>query len=196
MAKAMGASAGSMLFGIVASEATLTSLSQTGELRRYRALLFATHGLAAGSTPGEEPAIILTPNGGCSEHVAATTKEPDDGLLTSSEITMLSLDADVVVLSGCNTASGDANGASRPLSGLARAFLYAGARQIIVSHWSVDSAATADLMTFMARKHAGGLSYSAALRSAMRSLRNDRNGPTYQSHPAFWAAFSTVGESR
>ena len=196
MAKAMGASAGSMLFGNVASEATLTSLSQSGELRRYRALLFATHGLAAGSTPGEEPAIILTPNGGCREHVAATTKEPDDGLLTSSEITMLSLDADVVVLSGCNTASGDANGASRPLSGLARAFLYAGARQIIVSHWSVDSAATADLMTFMARKHADGLSYSAALRSAMRSLRNDRNGPTYQSHPAFWAAFSTVGESR
>ncbi len=196
MAKAMGASANSMIFGNVASEATLATLSQSGELRRYRALLFATHGLAAGSTPSEEPAIILTPGGGCDEHVAATTKDTDDGLLTASEITMLSLDADVVVLSGCNTASGDANGASRPLSGLARAFLYAGARQIIVSHWSVDSAATAELMTFMAHKRADGASYASALRSAMRSLRNDRNGPTYRSHPAFWAAFSTVGESR
>ncbi len=196
MAKAMGASANSMIFGNGASEATLATLSQSGELRRYRALLFATHGLAAGATPSEEPAIILTPGGGCDEHVAATTKDTDDGLLTASEITMLSLDADVVVLSGCNTASGDANGASRPLSGLARAFLYAGARQIIVSHWSVDSAATAELMTFMARKRADGASYASALRSAMRSLRNDRNGPTYRSHPAFWAAFSTVGESR
>ena len=108
----MGASANSMIFGNAASEATLATLSQSGELRRYRALLFATHGLAAGSTPSEEPAISLTPGSGCDEHVAATTKDTDDGLRTASEITMLSLDAGVVVLSGCNTASGDASGAS------------------------------------------------------------------------------------
>lgn len=196
MAKAMGAPANALIFGNMATEATLAARSQSGELQRYRALLFATHGLAAGATPSEEPAIVLTPNEGCSASVTATTSERDDGLLTASEITMLSLDADVVILSGCNTAAGDANGAARPLSGLARAFLYAGARQIIVSHWSVDSAATADLMASMARKRAAGAAYPSALRSAMQAVRNDRNGPTYRSHPAFWAAFSTVGESR
>ena len=196
MAKAMGAPADAMIVGDMASEATLVSRSQSGELRRYRALLFATHGLVAGSMPSEEPAIVLTPNGGCGAGFSATTKEGDDGLLTASEITMLSLDADVVILSGCNTAAGDANSASRPLSGLARAFLYAGARQIIVSHWSVDSAATADLMTFMAIRRAGGASYPSALKGAMHAVRNDPNAPTYRSHPAFWAAFSTVGENR
>ena len=101
----MGASANSMIFGNAASEATLATLSQSGELRRYRALLFATHGLAAGSTPSEEPAIILTPGSGCDEHVAATTKDTDDGLRTASEITMLSLDAGVSSALPCSSSS-------------------------------------------------------------------------------------------
>lgn len=196
MAQAMNAPADALLFGNVASESALAARSQSGELRRYRTLLFATHGLVAGSSPSEEPAIVLTPTGGCGGSVAASSLESDDGLLTASEIATLSLDADVVILSGCNTAVGEASGADRPLSGLTRAFIYAGARQIVVSHWSVDSAATADLMSSMARKQIGGSSYPAALQAAMRAMRTNHAAQRYRSHPAFWAAFTVVGDGR
>ncbi len=195
MAKAMNAPAEALLFGSTASESTLVERSQSGELRRYRALLFATHGLVAGSNPSEEPAIVLTPNGGCGATFAASIPEADDGLLTASEIATLSLDADAVILSGCNTAASDGSGSARPLSGLARAFLYAGARQIIVSHWSVDSAATAELMAVMASNQIKGQSYASALQAAMRKVRNNPKAP-YRAHPAFWAAFTAVGDGR
>ena len=70
----------------------------------------------------------------------------DDGLLTASEIAQLKLNADWVVLSACNTIAGDKPGAEA-LSGLARAFLYAGARSLLVSHWAVDSKAATRLTT-------------------------------------------------
>src|SRR6185295_17935018 len=69
----------------------------------------------------------------------------DDGLLTASEVTGLKLDADWVILSACNTAAGDAGGEA--LSGLARAFFYAGARALLVSHWPVSSDAAVRLTT-------------------------------------------------
>src|SRR5262249_61819135 len=86
------------------------------------------------------PALLLTPPDQASEE--------DDGLLTASEAALLKLDADWVVLSACNTAAGDSktNGAEA-LSGLARAFFYAGARALLVSHWAVDSNATVKLIT-------------------------------------------------
>jgi CHAT domain-containing protein len=66
-----------------------------------------------------------------------------DGLLTASEVTELRLNADWIVLSACNTAAGGEKGNAEALSGLARAFFYAGARALLVSHWSVDSYAAA-----------------------------------------------------
>src|SRR5262249_18357180 len=72
--------------------------------------------------------------------------ETDDGYLSASEIAALKLDADWVILSACNTAAGGAPG-SEALSGLARAFFYAGARSLLVSHWAVDSASTVKLIT-------------------------------------------------
>ncbi len=82
---------------------------------------FATHGLVAGQIRGAaEPALVLTP--------PAVASAADDGLLTASEIArFLKLDADWVILSACNTAAGDSPGAEG-LSGLAKAFFYAGAR--------------------------------------------------------------------
>ena len=71
--------------------------------------------------------------------------EADDGYLSASEIARLKLDADWVILSACNTAAGEAKGAAA-LSGLARAFFYAGARSLLVSHWYVDSKATVALI--------------------------------------------------
>jgi CHAT domain-containing protein len=88
---------------------------------------FATHGALAGELKGtHEPGLILTP--------PATTSEDDDGYLSASEIAALKLDADWLVLSACNTAAGGAANAEA-LSGLGRAFIYAGARSLLVSHW-------------------------------------------------------------
>jgi CHAT domain-containing protein len=75
-----------------------------------------------------------------------TTTETDDGYLLASEIAGLKLDADWVILLACNTAAGDAKGA-QALSGLVRAFFYAGARALLVSHWSVNPEATVKLIT-------------------------------------------------
>src|SRR5208337_2682602 len=93
----------------------------------------------AGQVSGNsEPGLLLTP--------PVDASEADDGYLTASEIAALKLDADWVILSACNTAAGGAEGAEA-LSGLARAFLYAQARALLVSHWEVDSDATVKLIT-------------------------------------------------
>jgi CHAT domain-containing protein len=90
------------------------------KLAQYRVLHFATHGTLAGEIEGTyEPGLILTP--------PREQSDLDDGYLSASEIASLKLDADWVILSACNTAAGGAKGAEA-LSGLARAFFYAGAR--------------------------------------------------------------------
>jgi CHAT domain-containing protein len=97
--------------------------------------MFATHGLMSGDLGGlAEPALVLTP---------PPEASPDnDGLLTASKIATLKLNASWVVLSACNTAAGDGTPDAGGLSGLAKAFFYAGARSLLVSHWSVPSQAT------------------------------------------------------
>ena len=100
---------------------------------------FATHGLLAGDVKGlGEPSLALT--------IPSEPSELDDGLLTASEVAQLKLNADWVVLSACNTAAGDKPGAEA-LSGLARAFFYAGAHALLVSHWAVESNAAMRLTT-------------------------------------------------
>jgi CHAT domain-containing protein len=121
-----------------ATETEIKRLSEAGELAKYRIIHFATHGALAGQVGGNsEPGLILTP--------PQTATEGDDGYLSASEITTLKLDADGVILSACNTAAGSAEGAEA-LSGLARAFFYAGARALLVSHWAVASDATVKLV--------------------------------------------------
>src|SRR3984893_11517535 len=92
----------------------------------------------------------------------------DDGLLTASEVAQLHLNADWVVLSACDTAAGEKPGA-QALSGLARAFFYAGARALLVSHWAVDSVAAARLTTrtFALMADDLGIGRAEALRRAM-----------------------------
>jgi CHAT domain-containing protein len=94
-------------------------------LDHYKIIQFATHGLMSGELKGlAEPALVLTPP-------PAATPD-DDGLLTASKIATLSLNADWVVLSACNTAAGDGTADRDGLSGLAKAFFYAGARSVPV----------------------------------------------------------------
>lgn len=89
--------------------------------------------------------------------------------------------------------AGDEKGAEA-LSGLARVFFYAGARALLVSHWSVDSEATVTLITTAAREMAKDASVgrAEALRRAMLALIDE--GDPEEAHPSFWAPFVVVGE--
>ena len=149
-------------------------------------LHFATHGVLAGQLDGtHEPGLILTP--------PDEATEEDDGYLSASEIAALKLDADWVILSACNTAAGAATSAEA-LSGLARAFIYAQARALLVSHWEVYSGATVKLITASIREMARDpkVGRSEALRRSMLALID--KGEPHEAHPAYWAPFVVVGE--
>jgi CHAT domain-containing protein len=184
VAKRLGAPESDIHLGVAASEATVKSM----DLRPYRVVYFATHGLVAGEVDGlAEPALALSlPN----EQTAL-----DDGLLTASEVAQLKLNADWVVLSACNTAAGDKPGAEA-LSGLARAFFYAGARALLVSHWRVQSDAAARLTasTFETLQKDQSIGRAEALRRAMLAMIEDTTNP-WNAYPDFWGAFSVVGEN-
>ena len=106
----------------------------------------------------------------------------------------LKLDADWVVLSACNTIAGGKPGAEA-LSGLARAFFYAGARALLVSHWSVasDAATRLTTATFGILKTEPTLGRAEALRRAMLDYINDTSQPR-DAYPAIWGPFSIIGE--
>jgi len=116
-----------------------------------------------------------------------------DGYLLASEIAALKLDADWVILSACNTAAGGAEGAEA-LSGLARAFFYAGARALLVSHWSVYSDSTVKLITDAVSRMAADRSIGRAQAMRQSMLAMIDKGRPYEVHPTFWAPFVVVGE--
>ena len=105
------------------------------------------------------------------------------------------MNADWVILSACNTAAGDGTPGAEGLSGLARAFLFAGARSILVSHWPVrdDVAATLTTQTLRQLNDQPGLPRSEALHRAMLGVMVDGSDPTL-AHPSAWAPFVVVGE--
>lgn len=183
IAQALGSGADGVKLGGTATEAEAKRLSGTGEMAKARILHFATHGLVSGELEGlAEPAIVLTP--------PAEASPEDDGLLTASEVTTLKLDADWVILSACNTAAGDGGGEA--LSGLARAFFYAGARSLMVSHWPVASDAAVRLATGAIGEIAadGSVSRAEALRRAMAT---EIAAGGRRADPANWAPFIVVG---
>lgn len=150
-------------------------------LERYRIVYFATHGLLPGELRCQaQPGLALAPP------AAPPASAADDGLLTASDIALLRLNADLVVLSACNTAGGDARLGGEALSGLAESFFFAGARSLLVSHWQVPSAPTVRLMTGL---FAGGGGTAQALAAAQRALASE----PATAHPFNWAAFTLVG---
>jgi tetratricopeptide (TPR) repeat protein/CHAT domain-containing protein len=175
-----------VLIGATATETKVKELSADGALAKYRIVHFATHGALAGQLSRDaEPGLILTP--------PANASETDDGYLTASEIAGLKLDADWVILSACNTAGGEVQGAEA-LSGLARAFFFAGARSLLVSHWEVNSDAAVKLITKAVAelKTDPKIGRAEALRRSMLSMID--TDKDYEAHPAFWAPFVLVGE--
>lgn len=198
IADMLGASAQDLLLGRNASEETLYALSNNGTLAQYGMLTFATHGLLPGEIDGIfEAALALTPV----EKDAGQIIVPSamglitsaDGLLTTSEIPQLKLDAGIVVLSACNT------GAASQIdfeaySGLASAFLQAGARSVLVSHWPVKSDAAVAITTgtvahWTSRKP--GRDFAFAFREAL--LHVIKTSPE-TARPSYWAPFSLFGE--
>ena len=168
-------------------QATETRVKQT-DLSRYRMLAFATHGVMSGEVKGiGEPGLILTP--------PRTGTREDDGYMAASEVAQLKLNADWVLLSACNTAAADGTPGAEGLSGLAKAFFYAGARSLLVSHWPVASEATVPLTTAMLAEYEKNPAQgkAEAHRKAMLSLMNTPDHPEW-SHPLFWAPFVVVGE--
>ena len=184
LAAALGAPPSSVRTGAAATVAAVKS----DDLSRYRVLAFATHGLLAGELAGlSEPALVFTP--------PASESADDNGLLTSSDAAKLNLSADWVILSACNTAAGDGMPGAEGLSGLARAFFYAGARSLLVSHWPVRDDAAARITTDTFRRLADNpaLARADAFRLAVLDLMADASDPTF-AHPAVWAPFVIVGE--
>ncbi len=163
-----------------ATETRLQTLNRSGALRDYAAITFATHGLVAGEIGAHNAGLVLTPS------------DNSDGLLTTAEVAQLDLDAQIVILSACNTAAGSADNA-QGLSGLASAFFYAGARSLMVSSWPVYSDAAVQLSSGTLDRLGGGATPEQALRLTILALLNDPNTTDRQRHPAYWAPFFVAG---
>ena len=192
VARRLGVPESEILLGADATETRLKQLSEQGQLADYAILHFATHGALTGQVQGAaEPGLILTPPANGTQD--AKVLERDDGFLTASEIAALKLDADWVILSACNTAGAQDENAEA-LSGLARAFFYAGARALVVSHWEVGSGAAVKLATrAIAELNANPrLGRAEAFRLSMRELIE--KGTAFDAHPSQWAPFVVVGE--
>ena len=191
VAASLGGGEQALVLGADATKETVELLSREGKLAAARVVHFATHGLVAGEIEGlAEPSLVLTPPAEAGDGKGPTE---ENGLLTASEIAQLKLDADWVVLSACNTASGDAQGA-QALSGLARAFFYAGARSLLVSHWAVNSQAAVKLIigTFEELASDPSIGRAEGLRRAILALIE--NGAMNETHPTYWAPFVLVGD--
>lgn len=161
-----------------------------------RVLAFATHALVPGDLDGlDQPALALSS--------PAVTGEKGDGILKMDEILKLKLNADWVVLSACNTGASGGQG-MEAVSGLGRAFFYAGTRALLVTMWSVETTSAKKLVTgiFQAQEENKTLSRAQALRKSMlnlidkETLKDPATGKNIASyaHPLFWAPFIVVGD--
>ena len=196
--EALEAEAPDLRYGEYAEEVDIRFLAEQDRLKRYRTIVFATHALMSDQISAidlKEPAIVMSlpavPDG---------EERPweNDGLLRTSDIIRMNLDADLVVLAACNTASPDGTPGAEPLSGLAKAFLYAGARSLLVSHWQADAPSTARLVPSMLN-HANNnnKTLAEALALAKRELRQSTDPKTaHYAHPAIWAPFTIVGKTK
>jgi CHAT domain-containing protein len=153
------------------------------ELSQYRMIHFATHGLVDSERPELSGLVLsLVDQGG----------NIQNGFLQLQDISNMNLNADLVVLSGCQTALGkDIKGEG--FIALARGFMYAGARRVVASLWKVDDSATAELM---ARFYAGMLKDGKRPAAALRDAQIRMWEQKHWSSPYYWSAFEIQGEWR
>jgi CHAT domain-containing protein len=158
-------------------------------LTNYRMIHFATHAILPGELRCQTEPAVLT---------STAPDAPDAGgaMLTASEIELMHLDADLVILAACNTGGENGSGAGESLSGLARSFFFAGARSLLVTHWDANDATTTYLtalflQALQANPDAGP---SAALALSQRRMLDEAVGDrAVQAHPYYWAVEALIG---
>jgi CHAT domain-containing protein len=163
---------------LLGKESTEEAIKQES-LRRYRRLHFATHSLIDEKSPWRS-AVVLTPSEDAGE----------DGFLEVGEISRLDLDCDLVVVSACQTGRGQLL-SGEGIVGLSRAFLYAGARAVVVSLWNVSDISTGQLMKKFYQHLTGGMSNAAALRKAKLQMLSSGQETR---HPYYWSSFVMAGK--
>ncbi|MGX7951575.1 CHAT domain-containing protein [Tsuneonella sp. HG249] len=177
---------------ITGSAFTDTAIEGRGDLDGFRIVHFATHGIVTAPRPScpIRPALLTSFGGPGS-----------DGLLQFGDIFDLELDADLVILSACNTASlagleatqaaGVEGGGGQALDGLVRAFIGAGGRQVIASHWPAPDEFDATKRLFQSMFDAApGAAVGDALLAAQAQLMDDPR----TSHPFYWSGFALIGD--
>jgi len=157
------------------------------ECSSYKYLLLATHGLVNERNPMESSLAF-----------SMNSRSSEDGFLKASEVLNLDINAELVVLSACETGLGKIR-SGEGVVGLTRSFMYAGTPSIVVSLWSVDSSSTARLMEIFYKKLLSGMNKAEALRQAKLELMKESDKLYGESvsyrHPFFWAPFVFVGKS-
>ena len=179
MAATIGGKGAKILLGSAATKSAL----QASALDKAEIVAFATHGLLPDDLLCEsEPALAMAPG--------KESAPEDDGLLKASDITAMKMNATLVVLSACNTAGADGRLGGESLSGLVRAFFFAGSRNVLATHWPIASKPTVQLTTGAvkaARQHQDD--WAGGLREVqLQMLQNPATA-----HPLFWGAFTLIG---
>src|SRR4051812_35986127 len=150
---------------------------------------FATHAILPGELRCQtEPAVLTS--------TAPDAPNAGGALLTASQIELMHLDAELVILAACNTGGENGNGAGESLSGLARSFFFAGARSLLVTHWEANDLTTTYLpalflQSLRANPDAGPATALAV--SQRRMLDESTGGRAVQAHPYYWAVGALIG---
>lgn len=200
-ASALGVSSPTTITGAAFSDVALQADSDAGQLAQYQVVHFATHGLpeqtfTADGCPATVPSALVT----TMASPDATGGQVSDGLLSFSEVGRLRFNANLVVLSACETAAGTSRttgrlagqeSSSATLDGLVRAFISANARAVLATFWSVPASEETDELIDQFYRTGRTASIGSALRAAQERLITQ---PKY-SHPYYWGAYFVVGDS-
>jgi CHAT domain-containing protein len=182
----LGADASDQLLG---PAFTARKVLAEANLKNYRVLHFATHALLPGELRCQtEPAILTS--------TAPDAPNALSAMLTASQIEQMDLDAELVILSACNTGGPNGAGAGESLSGLARSFLFAGARSLLVTHWEANDLTTTYLtaLFLQALRANPGAGPAAALAASQRRMLDESvGGRAVQAHPYYWAVEALIG---
>ena len=181
IAAAVGGDAASIISGVSATRSRVLK----DDLSQAKLLAFATHGLYPGEVPGQFQAGLAM------AYEGAGLK---DSVLTVEDVSNLRLNADIVLLSACNTGFAT-GGVGDSVSALARGFFIAGARSLLVTAWAVESESAKELMvgTFKAMQGTT-VSKAKALADTQRAMLGGKYGERYR-HPFFWAPYFLVGDA-
>jgi len=162
-------------------ESKIKSLSDSGDLKKYRYIHFATHSFLPGDIEGlSEPCLALS---------IYSNNEKEDGFLKMGEILGMNIQADLITLSACHTGFVEPEEFNEGISGLARAFFYAGAKSMMVTLWGIDDDATVTFMENCYSELNKGESTISALNFSRKKMLEGEFA-----HPGLWAPFILTGE--